>query len=332
MVKQSEQWHSCVVGTGSFIPKAVLTNKDLEKKVDTTDQWIYERTGIRERHIADEGEACSDLALPAARNALEEAKVEPGELDLILVATGTPDMLFPSTACIVQDHLGAKNAVAFDLSAACSGFVFALSVADQYIRSGVFGTVLVIGAEVLSKITDWTDRSTCILFGDGAGAVVLKGFKEERGILSTHLHSDGTYWDLIYVPGGGSRIPPSETLLKDRTQFIRMKGNETFKMAVRTLEAVIREVLEEHHMTIEEINLFIPHQANYRILKATSERLGLPMEKVFFNGDRYGNTSAGSIPIALDEAVKKGLIKEGDYILLASFGSGMTWGAVLIRW
>lgn len=332
MVKQSEQWHSCIVGTGSFIPKTVLTNKDLEKKVDTTDQWIFERTGIRERHIADESEACSDLALPAARNALEAAKVEPGELDLILVATGTPDMLFPSTACIVQDHLGAKNAVAFDLSAACSGFVFALSVADQYIRSGTFGTVMVIGSEVLSKITDWTDRSTCILFGDGAGAVVLKGYKEERGILSTHLHSDGAYWDLIYVPGGGSRIPPSESLLKDRTQFIRMKGNETFKMAVRTLEAVIREVLEEHRITIEEINLFIPHQANYRILKATSERLGLPMEKVFFNGDRYGNTSAGSIPIALDEAIKKGLIKKEDYILLASFGSGMTWGAVLIRW
>jgi 3-oxoacyl-[acyl-carrier-protein] synthase-3 len=323
---------SRIVGTGSYVPEKIFTNKDFEKWVETTDQWILERTGIRERRIAQEKEACSDLALPAARKALEDAKIDPMDLDLILVATTTPDMLFPSTACLIQDRLGARKAVGFDLAAACSGFIFALSVGDQYIRSGTYQTVLVIGAEVMSKITNWKDRSTCVLFGDGAGAVVLKPTLEERGILSSHLHSDGSYWDLIYVPGGGSKEPPSENLLKEGSQYIRMKGNETFKLAVRTLEEVTREALRENGLTPEQISLFIPHQANFRILKATAERLGLPMEKVFFNGDRYGNTSAASIPIALDEAVRGGKVSPMDLIVFGAFGSGLTWGAILVRW
>ena len=323
---------SRIVGTGSYVPEKIFTNKDFEKMVETTDQWILERTGIRERRLAQEKEASSDLALPAARKALEDAKLDPMDLDLILVATTTPDMLFPSTACLIQDRLGARRAVGFDLAAACSGFIFALSVGDQYIRSGTYQTVLVIGTEVMSKITNWKDRSTCILFGDGAGAVVLKPTLEERGILSSHLHSDGSYWDLIYVPGGGSKEPPSENMLRDGSQYIRMKGNETFKLAVRTLEEVTREALRENGLTPEQISLFIPHQANFRILKATADRLGLPMEKVFFNGDRYGNTSAASIPIALDEAVRGGRVSPMDLIVFGAFGSGLTWGAILVRW
>jgi len=332
MADPSGGLRSCIVGTGSFVPKTVFTNKDFEKMVDTTDQWILDRTGIRERRIADEKEASSDLGFPAAQKALEEAKIDPMEIDLILVATTTPDMLFPSTACLIQNRLGAKRAVAFDLAAACSGFIFALSVGDQYIRSGTYQTVLVIGAEVMSKITNWKDRSTCVLFGDGAGAVVLKPTLEERGILSSHLHSDGAYWDLIYVPGGGSKEPPSETLLKGGSQYIKMRGNETFKIDVKTLEEVTREALRENGLTLDQISLFIPHQANYRILKATADRLGLPMNKVFFNGDRYGNTSAASIPIALDEAVRTGKISPMDLVVLGAFGSGLTWGAILLRW
>jgi len=328
----SGRLRSRIVGTGSYVPDKIFTNKEFEKMVETTDQWILERTGIRERRIAQEKEASSDLALPAARKALEDAKIDPMDLDLILVATTTPDMLFPSTACLIQERLGARRAVGFDLAAACSGFIFALSVGDQYIRSGTYQTVLVIGTEVMSKITNWKDRSTCVLFGDGAGAVVLKPTLEERGILSSHLHSDGSYWDLIYVPGGGSKEPPSENMLREGSQYIRMKGNETFKLAVRTLEEVTREALRENGLTPEQISLFIPHQANFRILKATADRLGLPMEKVFFNGDRYGNTSAASIPIALDEAVRGGKVSPMDLIVFGAFGSGLTWGAILVRW
>jgi len=323
---------SLIIGTGSYLPKKVLTNLDLEKRVETSDQWILERTGIHERRIASDKEAASDLAVIAAQRSLEMARVNAAELDLIIVATATPDMLFPSTACLVQDRIGASRAFAFDLSAACSGFLYALSVADQYIRSGSARTVLIIGSEVMSMLIDWTDRSTCILFGDGAGAAVLKAHRARRGVLSTHIHSDGSLWDLICVPGGGSRIPPSKETLQRRLNFLKMKGNETFKVAVRTLEEAAREALEANHFTTEDLDYLIPHQANLRIIQSVAQRLDLPMEKVVINLQHYGNTSAASIPIALDEAVRTGRIKEGHLILLEAFGGGLTWGSALIRW
>lgn len=321
-----------IIGTGAYAPRRIMTNHDLKKIVETTDTWIAERTGIRERRIAADDEAASDLAVKAAQSALQAAGVNGRDVELILVATSTPDMFFPSTACLVQDRLGASQAVAFDLSAACSGFLFALSVGDQYIRNGVFSTILVIGSEVMSRIVNWADRNTCILFGDGAGAVVLKPTKGEHGILSSHLHSDGKFWDLIHVPGGGSRIPPSPTMISQHKQFIKMKGNETFKVAVRTLEEAAHEALKASHVTPQDIALFIPHQANLRIIQATAERLGIPLSKVVMNLDRYGNTSAASIPMALDEAVQNGRLKEGDLVLFSAFGAGLTWASALVRW
>lgn len=321
-----------IIGTGSYLPERVLTNFDLERIVETSDQWITERTGIKERRLAKEGEATSDLSVRAARAALESARVKPEELDLILVATATPDMLFPSTACLVQDRIGAKGAAAFDLSAACSGFIFALSVADQFIRSGTYSTIMVIGAEVLSRIVDWEDRNTCVLFGDGAGAVVVRGMKGERGILSTHIHSDGSLWDLIYVPGGGSRFPPSPQTIKKRLNYMKMKGNETFKVAVRSLEDAAIEALKYNDLSPADIGLYIPHQANYRIIQAVAQRLNIPMEKVLINLHRCGNTSAASIPVALDEAVRTGRVREKDILLLEAFGGGLTWGSAVIRW
>jgi 3-oxoacyl-[acyl-carrier-protein] synthase-3 len=310
----------------------VLTNKDLQKRVETSDEWIRERTGIRERRIASDKEAASDLAVAAAQRALEMAQVVAGDVDLIIVGTGTPDMLFPSTACLVQDRLGARRAFAFDLSAACSGFLYALSVGDQYIRTGSAQTALIIGSEVMSMLMDWTDRSTCILFGDGAGAVVLKGQRSRRGILSTHLHSEGAFWDLICVPGGGSRFPPSKETLERRLHFLKMKGNETFKVAVRTLEEAAREALEANQYTAKDLDHVIPHQANLRIIQSVAQRLGIPIEKMVVNLQNYGNTSAASIPIALDEAVRTHRVKEGHLILLEAFGGGLTWGSALIRW
>ncbi len=321
-----------IIGTGSYLPERVLKNLDLEKMVETSDHWITERTGIKERRLAKNGEATSDLSVRSAKAALQSALIEPEQLDLILVATATPDMLFPSTACLVQNKIGAKRAAAFDLSAACSGFIFALSVADQFIRSGTYSTILVIGAEVLSKIVDWKDRNTCVLFGDGAGAVVVKGMKGERGILSTHIHSDGSLWDLIYVPGGGSRFPPSPLTIKKRLNFMKMKGNETFKVAVRTLEEAAMEALKYNDLSPSDIDLYIPHQANYRIIQAVAQRLNIPLEKVLINLDRYGNTSAASIPVALDEANRTGRVKAQDILLLEAFGGGLTWGSVVIRW
>lgn len=323
---------SAIIGTGSYLPEKILTNQELEKRVDTSDQWIQERTGIRERRIASDKEATSDLAVAAAQRALANAGVEPDELDFIIVATGTPDMLFPSTACLVQDRLWAKRAMAFDLSAACSGFVYALSVADQYIKSGGAKTVLVIGSEVMSRLMDWTDRSTCILFGDGAGAALLRAEEGDRGVLSSHLHSDGSLWDLICVPGGGSRNPPSEAVLDQRLNFLKMKGSETFKVAVRALEECAREALTANGLAPEDLKLVVPHQANLRIIRAVADRLGVPMEQVVINLDRVGNTSAASIPIALDEAVQKGRLSSGDLVLLAAFGGGLTWGSALLRW
>ena len=291
-----------------------------------------ERTGIRERRIAAPDEASSDLGVRAAQKALAAAGITPKELDLIVVGTHSPDMTFPSTACVIQALLGAEKAFAFDLSAACSGFIYSLSVADQYLKSGKYRYALVIGAEVLSRSLDWTDRSTCVIFGDGAGAAVLSRTEKKRGVLSSHLHSDGRLWDLICMPGGGSRLPVSEKVLEERMTFLKMKGAETYKVAVRKFEEVAWEALNHNHLSPENISLVIPHQANIRIIRALAERLKLPDEKLVINIERYGNTSAASIPIALDEAVRGGRIRAGDDLLLISFGAGLTWGASLVRW
>lgn len=320
-----------ITGTGSYAPTKVLTNLDLEAMVATSDQWITERTGIRERRVAGPGEACSDLAVKAAEQALRAAGVRPEELDLILLATCTGDYPLPATACLVQHRLGATRAAACDLSAACCGFVYALSVADAYIRTGM-RHVLVIGSEVMSAILDWTDRNTCILFGDGAGAAVVSGVHGDAGILSTHLRSDGGLYELIAVPAGGSRLPLSEKVVAEKMNCVKMKGNETFKVAVRMLEEIARETLASNQLTIEAVDLYVPHQANIRILNAVAERLGLPLEKIMLNLDRYGNTSAASIPIALDEAVRQGRIKDGSLVMLGAFGAGLTWASALIRW
>jgi 3-oxoacyl-[acyl-carrier-protein] synthase-3 len=320
-----------ITGTGSYVPSRVLTNAELERMVATSDEWIVERTGIRERRVAAHGEACSDLGMVAAERALKAAGVPATDLDMILVATCTGDLPMPATACLLQHRLGAVRAAACDLAAACCGFVYALSVADAYVRTGM-RHVLVVGSEVMSAITDWTDRNTCVLFADGAGAAVISATDEDRGILSTHLHSDGSLCDLIAVPGGGSRMPPSEKVINERLQYIKMKGNETFKVAVRTLEEVARETLAANGLTVADVDLYVPHQANVRIIKAVAERLGLPMEKVILNMDRYGNTSAASIPLALDEAVRDGWIKDGTVVMMGAFGAGLTWASALIRW
>ena len=308
-----------------------MTNADLERMVATSDAWILERTGIRERRIAAPGQACSDLGAYAAQQALASAGIQPADLDMILVATCTGDQPLPSTACLIQAQLGARRAAACDLSAACCGFVYALSVADAYVKTGS-RYVLVVGAEIMSAITDWTDRGTCILFGDGAGAAVVGPADGNRGILSTHLHSDGGLGDLICVPGGGSDMPPSEKMLTEKAQFLKMKGNETYKVAIKTLEEVARETLSAHSLTVNDIDLYVPHQANIRIIKAVADRLQLPMAKIFMNIDRYGNTSAASIPLALDEAVKLGRITEGSLVMIGAFGAGLTWASALIRW
>ena len=321
-----------IAATGSAVPRRVLRNADLERMVATSDEWIVERTGIRERRVVDGGVASSDLGTEAARAALAVGGWDAADLDLLLVATCTPDMPLPSTACLIQRNLKASRAIAFDLAAACSGFLYGLSVADLYVRSGTCRKALVVGTEVMSSVIDWTDRSTCILFGDGAGAVLIEPSDDERGILSTHLHSDGALWDLVCVPGGGSRLPASAAMLADRQQFVKMKGNETFKVAVRTLEATAREALEANKLDVDDVDLFIPHQANVRIVNAVMERLGLKKDRVFLNIDRYGNTSAASIPLALDEAVRTGRVVPGSRILMVAFGSGLTWASAMVKW
>jgi len=322
---------SKIIGTGAYVPDRVLANADLERMVATSDAWIVERTGIRERRIAAPGQACSDLGARAAHDALAAAGIGAGDLDMILVATCTGDQLLPSTACLIQAQLGARRAAACDVSAACCGFVYGLSIADAYVKTGS-RYVLVVGAEVMSAITDWTDRSTCILFGDGAGAAVMGPADGNRGVLSTHLHSDGGLGELICVPGGGSHMPPCEKMLTEKAQYLKMKGNETYKVAIKTLEEVARETLSAHGLTIGDIDLYVPHQANIRIIKAVAERLQLPMDKIFMNIDRYGNTSAASIPLALHEAVQSGRIKEGSVVMIGAFGAGLTWASALIRW
>ncbi len=321
-----------IVSTGSYLPEKVLTNYDLEKMVETSDQWITERTGIKERRIANENQTASDLAYEASKVALGRADLNAEDIDLIITATVTGDMPFPSTACILQDKLGAKKAAAFDINAACSGFLYGLYVANSFIRSGMHNKILVVGTEVLSKITDWEDRTTCVLFGDGAGAVIVEPTTENRGIISMSINSDGSMWDLLYLPAGGSKIPASRESVDNKLHYIKMKGNEIFKFAVRTLEDLVIKILEENKLTPSQLSLLIPHQANLRIIQATADRLGIPMEKVLIDIDKYGNTSAASIPIALDEAVMSGRIKDGDYILLEAFGGGITWASALIKW
>ncbi len=321
-----------IVGVGSYAPPKVLTNKDLERMVDTTGGWIIERTGIRERHIADDKTATSDIGLEAAKKALEDAQVKSEELDLIIVATITPDFVFPATACLIQDRLGARKAAAFDLEAACSGFIYGLSIARGFIVSGEYDTVLVIASEVLSKVTDWKDRATCILFGDGAGAAVLKPAEDGQGILSTYLRADGGKGDLLRLPAGGSRTPATHNSIDKRLHYMKMEGNKVFKIAVQSMTEAALEGIRRAGIKAEELSLLIAHQANIRIINAVAKRLRLPPEKVFINLDRYGNTSAASIPLALDEAVKRGRIKRGNLVILVAFGGGFTWASCVIRW
>ncbi len=320
------------MGTGSYVPEKVLTNQELEKIVDTSNEWIVSRTGIKERRITADGEASSALATNAAENALEMAGISPEELDVIVVGTVTPDMLFPSVGCMVQDRLGAKKAAAFDVSAGCTGFIYALSVANSLIRSDTYKKALVIGTENLSKITDYQDRGTCVLLGDGSGAVVLVREEGERGIISTHLHSDGSYGNLLYQPGGGTAVPATHESIDNRLHYLKMDGNKIFKIAVKSLEEAVLETLAFNNIKDSEIDLLIPHQANLRIIQAIAKRLNLPEEKVFVNIHKYGNTSSASIPIALDEANRTGRIKEGNLLLFNAFGAGLTWGAAMVRW
>jgi 3-oxoacyl-[acyl-carrier-protein] synthase-3 len=321
-----------IIGTGSYVPEKVLTNADLEKMVDTTDEWIVTRSGIRERHIARADEATSDMAAEASRRALAQAGVTAEEVDLIIVATITPDMIFPNTACLVQNLIGAKNATCFDLEAACSGFLYGMNVATQFIRTGMVKTALVIGAEKLSMVTDWEDRTTCVLFGDGAGAVVLRACDKPQGFLSVVTGSDGSLADLLKLPGGGSRHPTSMETVQKRMHYMQMVGKEVFKNAVRNMGEAARRALDECGLTMEDVALVVPHQANLRIVEAIRERLGVAPEKFYVNLDRMGNMSAASIPVALDEAVRGGRIKKGDVVVMVAFGGGFTWGATVMRW
>jgi 3-oxoacyl-[acyl-carrier-protein] synthase-3 len=324
---------SLIIGTGSYAPSKKLTNAELEKLVDTNDQWIVERTGIRERRQAGPDEATSDLAIEAAKRALEMAKVDPAEIDLIVLGTITGDMPWPSTAALVQARLGNKKAFAFDVSAACAGSLYALSIADQYVKNGAAKKALVIGAETLTKIVDWKDRNTCILFGDGAGAMVLAPTDDDRrGIQSLHLHTDGSQWHILHQPGPGSRKPLTHATIENREQYLHMNGREVYKFAVRALEDACREALAANHLTADEITYVIAHQANKRIVDATLDRLGVPPSKCWMNLEKYGNTSAASVPMTLDEANRAGWFKPGDSILVTAIGAGMAWGAGVVRW
>jgi 3-oxoacyl-[acyl-carrier-protein] synthase-3 len=321
-----------IIGTGSYLPERVMTNQDIEKLVDTSDEWITTRTGIKERHIAAENESTSDMAAGAARNAMENACITPDEIDLIIVATVTPDMFFPSTACFVQTKIGAKNAACFDVSAACSGFLYALEIAQQFITSHTYDTILVIGAEKLSSIVDWTDRNTCVLFGDGAGAAVLRHRGGGHGIVSTFMASDGGLSDILYIPGGGSRFPISKENADQRLNSIRMNGKETYKHAVISMLDAAQKALADANLHSDDLACIIPHQANLRIIEAIAHRLNLPLERFMVNLDRYGNTSAAAVAIALDEANRTGRMTVGEYVLLVVFGGGLTWASSVIQW
>ena len=317
--------YSKVAGTGSYLPEKILTNQDLERMVDTSDEWIRTRTGITQRHIAADNEMASDLAVNASREAMAAAGVKAGDIDLIIVATTTPDVIFPSTACILQDKLGIGDCPAFDVQAVCSGFIYALATADMFVRAGKCHAALVVGTEIYSRILDWSDRSTCVLFGDGAGAVVLTQ-SDQPGIISSHLHADGSYSKILAVPGSvcGGKVRGKP--------FVMMEGNVVFKFAIKVLEEVVHEALAENNFQVSDIDWLIPHQANIRIIISTAKKLGLPMEKVVATLDRHGNTSAASVPLALDIAVRDGRIKSGQLVLLEGVGGGFTWGAVLVRW
>ena len=325
-------YKASITGVGSFLPKKVLTNGDLSKMLDTTDEWITKRTGIRERRIVENGVAASDLAVEASLRALNDANVLPTEVDLIVTSTITPDCLFPSTSCYIQEKLGARNAGAFDLLAACAGFVYALSVAKSFVASGAMKTVLVVGTECMSKITDYTDRSTCILFGDGAGAVVVQQGNGGREIITTHLGSDGSQAELLMLPAGGSKLPASRETVDSRLHYIKLRGKEVFKQAIINMVDVITKTAAENNMQVEDIDMIIPHQSNIRIIEAAMEKLKLPREKAFVNINRYGNTSSASIPIAMDEIEKGNMLKPGDTVLLVAFGGGLTWSSSLIKW
>lgn len=322
--------HVRIIGTGSKTPDKILSNHDLEKMVDTSDEWITARTGIRERRIAEEGVASSDMGYEASLKALEAANTDPNEIDAIIVGTVTPDYMMPSTGCLLQSRLGAKKAYGFDLAAGCSGFLYALHVGNGLIKSGTADKILVVGTETLSRIMDYEDRSTCILFGDGAGAVVLSR-ADEPGIMSSCLNSDGDDWKLLYIPGGGSRIPASKESIENKDHYMKMNGRDVFKIAVKSMESATMQAIEEANIKPEDIDLLIPHQANFRILEAVRKRLDLPEDRLFSNLDKYGNTSAASVPLALDEAIKSGRAKKGDIILFTVFGGGFTWGATVVR-
>lgn len=327
-----EKKHAGIIGIGSYVPEKVITNGDLEKIIDTSDTWIVERTGIRERRVVAAGQATSDLATIAAERALADAGVSAEELDLIIVATVTPDMVFPSVACLVQNNLKAVNAAAFDLTAVCSGFMYALVTGSTFIQTGMYKKILIIGAEALSTITDWTDRNTAILFGDGAGAAVLAEVPEGFGVLGVHLGAEGAGGDLLKMPAGGSRLPATAETVAQRLHYTRMDGNEVFKFAVKVMGEAVKHALEMANLTTADIDYLVPHQANIRIIQSAAKRVGMPMDKVVVNVDKYGNTSAASIPIALDEAVKGGKIKKGDTIAMVGFGGGLTWAASIVKW
>lgn len=331
MAEQRERY-AAITGWGHYVPEQVLTNADLERMVATNDEWIMSRTGIRERHVAASEETTATLGANAAHKALAVAKLDPSDLDLIIVATASPDYFFPSTACVVQSLLGVTRIPAFDIGAACSGFIYALGTATQFIRTGIYSRILVIGAETLTRLTDYTDRRTCILFGDGAGAVVLEATNQPRGLLSLMLGADGSGGHLLKAPGGGSTLPVTQEMIDRNGQYITMEGSEVFKFAVRTMGDAAIEAIARAGMHFREIDMLIPHQANLRIIEATAKRLDLPRDKVWVNIDKYGNTSAATIPISLSEAADQGLLHEGANLLLVAFGGGLTWGASVIRW
>lgn len=321
-----------IIGTGSCLPDRILTNSEMEKMVDTNDEWIRSRTGICERRVTDENTATSDIATTAALRALENANLKPENIDLIIVATVTPDMAFPSTACIVQKNLGAVNSAAFDIEAACSGFLYGLTIADSFIKTGCYRNILVIGAETMTKIADFTDRNTCVLFGDGAGAAVVSEVPEGYGILSTYIGADGRGGDLLLQPAGGSRIPATVESVQSRLHYIKMDGSEVFKFAVKIMVESALKALETCGLGNEDIDYLIPHQANIRIIDASVKRLKISNEKVYINLDRYGNMSSASVAVAIDEASRKGLLKDGDVVVLVGFGAGLTWGSAVLKW
>ncbi len=321
-----------ISGMGVYLPEKILTNRDLEKIVDTSDEWIISRTGIKERRIARDDEASSDLASQAGKQALADANISADKIDLIIVATVTPDMQFPSTACLVQKKIEANNAAAFDLGAACAGFGYALITAEQFIANGTYDTVLAIGVEKLSSVTDWRDRNTCVLLGDGAGATILVPAGKNEGIISTYLGADGTMADLLYMPGGGSKQPTAHQTIDQRLHYLKMKGNELFRPAVRLMVMAAEKVLAQCNLSSKDVDWLVPHQANIRIIKAVAERLNIPLSKVYINIDRYGNMSSASTAIALCEVAKSGKVKKGDIVVVVSFGSGLAWSACVIRW